>query len=167
MKLKTMLAVATLLLMIGLSSAVAYADTLNFTLTHPSQSLYVGSGGTLTFEATVFNPTSSTVFLNGDTYDAAGFTLDDSGFFGFPLSLAAGTGFTGNLFTVTVPASASLGTYVGSFTLLGGADANASNPLGTATFAVNVVPEPSSIMLLISGVAGLAGFRGKLRGMAR
>src|SRR3954465_14027949 len=164
MKLKTMLAVATLLLMIGLSSAAAYADTLNFTLTNPVQSVYKGLGGTLTFEATVFNPTSSTVFLNGDDFSLAGFGVDDSGFWNnFPLSLGAGASFTGNLFKVTVPASASLGTYVGSFTLLGGADDLAGNTLATASFAVNVVPEPSSIMLLISGVAGLARFRGKLR----
>ena len=71
MKLKMTLAVAALLT-IGLSSAAAYADTVTFTLTNPVQPVLVSTGGTLTFDATVFAPITNTgdVFLNGVSINA-------------------------------------------------------------------------------------------------
>ena len=138
MKLKMTLAVAALLT-IGLSSAAAYADTLTFTLTNPTAYVPAG-GGSVTFDATVTAPSSNTaaVFLNGDSFNVtAPITLDDSDFFNdFPLSLAPGTSFTGDLFMLTVPAGTPVGTYLGTFTLLGGANGNASNDLGTVSFAL-------------------------------
>jgi opacity protein-like surface antigen len=157
MKLKMTLAVAALLTM-GLSSAAAHADTVTFTLTNPYQFDSI-SGGTLTYDATVSAPGSNgaAVFLNGDSFNVtAPITLNDSDFFNeFPLSLAPGTSFTGDLFTLTVPPGLPFGTYLGTFTLLGGANGNASSTLGTVNFGV-VTPEPSSILLLLTGMAGLA-----------
>jgi hypothetical protein len=169
MKLKMTLAVAALLI-IGLSSVAAYADTLNFTLTNPVQNMGT-SGGLLTFAATVSAPSTNgaAVFLNGDSFNSPSpITLDDSDFLlGFPLSLAPGASFTGDLFVLTVPANIPLGIYVGDFTLQGGANGGSSDNLGTVAFTVNEVPEPSSIVLLLTGVAGLARFKGGLRGWAR
>lgn len=177
MKLKMTLAVAALLT-IGLSSAAAYADTLNFTLTNPNPAVAVSGGdlvpGTVTFEATVSAPStnSGAVFLNGDTFNVtAPVTLDDGDFFAnFPLSLAPGASFTGDLFVLTIPPGTMAGPFVGTFTLLGGADGNASDTLGTVDFSVAPTPEPSSIVLLLTGIAGLAlwaGYKGNLRGWVR
>ena len=159
MKIKMTLAVAAFVT-IGLLPAAAYADTVTFTLTHSSGNVpYLG--GSLTYDATVSAPAgnSAPVFLNGDSFNiTAPVTLNDSDFFSnFPLSLAPGASFTGDLFVLTVPPNSPLGTFLGTFTLQGGPNGNANNKLGTADFSLNVIsPEPSSILLLLTGIAGLA-----------
>ncbi|MBV9081260.1 MAG: PEP-CTERM sorting domain-containing protein [Acidobacteriaceae bacterium] len=148
------------LLAVGLSSAAAYADSITFTLTNPNGTVPYNTGGSLTYDATVSAPAGNgaPVFLNGDSFNVtAPVTLNDSDFFSnFPLSLAPGASFTGGLFVLTVPPNSPLGTFLGTFTLLGGATNTGTSTLGTVNFSLTTVtPEPSSILLLLTGMAAL------------
>ncbi len=158
MKLKMTLAVAALLT-IGLSSAAAHADTVTFTLTNPVEAIDGPSGGTVTYDvtATAAGSNSEAVFLNGDSFNAnAPLSLDDSDFFAnAPFFLDPGQSDTFALFTVTVAPGTAIGDYVGDFTILGGSDGSAAVPLETLDFTTAVTPEPSSLLLLATGLAGL------------
>lgn len=144
----------------------ALADTISLNLTSPIQSGAAGS--TLSFFATLSTPTanSGAVYFNGDSFNQPnGLTVNDDGFFlGFPFYLDRGQSFSGLLFTVTLGPSLASGQYLGSFTILGGADDAAQNVLSTVNYTVNVgktpsvVPEPESLMLLATGLPGLALF---------
>ena len=147
-----------------LIATAARADTVTFSL-NPS-TVSAAPGGTATYTATLSAPGSNAapVFLNGDTITFAGptdITFDDGDLFGnFPAALNPGDSDTDALFTASIPAGEAPGSYIGSFVLQGGADGNAQGRLDTEQFTLNisastpssVTPEPSSYMLLSSGL---------------
>ena len=159
MKRELALVVTIGLMAMGLSSAAAYADTLTITLNNPIAFISGTKGGTATYNLTVSAPDSNgaAVFLNGDSFNVAGpLTLDDTDFLlNAPFFLDPGTSSTFDAFTVTGPPGTTPGDYVGSFTISGGADGNASDNLGTVDFTTEVTPEPSSFLLFGSGLAGV------------
>jgi len=164
-----------------LSVTAARADSaLSFTLLELNQSGYPGNQ--LAFSATVANPSDSTVvmYLNSDSFNLdSPLIIDDSPYSNFPLSLNPGDLYTDVLFNVDIPLGASPGLYQGYFSILGEIDpvgtenGGATDTLATVDFSVNVnnasvgegnlTPEPSSLVLLLTGMAVLAGiFRRRL-----
>lgn len=65
--------------------------------------------------------------------------------------------YTGPLFGVQVDPATPPGLYTGTVSILGGADIFASDVLGSATFSINVVPEPGTASLGILFAAGSLG----------
>ena len=134
------------------SAVICHAATININLTPPLLSGFPGS--TVTFSGTLTNTTASTVFLNFAGINlSGGFTpadLDTGPFFAnAPLSLAAGESTPRiGLFAIDIPNPFADGPYQGTFTVLGGLNANAQNTLGSANFTVQVVPEPCSVALV-------------------
>lgn len=157
MKHRLLLSLATLMIFAGLGRT-AFADSLTIAYTNPSQAARPGQ--TLSFTATLTAPTTNNnaFFINGDSF-SAGFpiTVDDSPFFNipYPFSLSPGQSYTTALFNVLIAANAPVGTFVNTFKITGGSDQNDNSVVVGADFTTTVTPEPSTWLLMTTGLLGL------------
>ncbi|MGA7833528.1 MAG: PEP-CTERM sorting domain-containing protein [Terracidiphilus sp.] len=145
-----------------IASMAARADTYTLVLDAPIQD----GGPDFLFSGTFTNESLSTVYLNADSFSLdAGLALDDSSYLtNFPLSVGSWDSAWGELFIVTAPLDEPSSSYTGSFSIVGGVDENAQDVLATADFDVKATPEPSSLLLLGSGLlAFIVLLRGPLR----
>ncbi|MGA9882349.1 MAG: PEP-CTERM sorting domain-containing protein [Candidatus Acidiferrales bacterium] len=163
------IAALALFVLLGWTPA-SRADSLDVTLTEASQTVLQGTT-VVEFDASILNPsTTDTVYLNADisTTDSLLVSVDDGPFFAnapYFLDPGASSG-TFALFNVDLPTDLADGTYTGVFSILGGPDGGAgtaSDDLADANFSVDVTslvptPEPGTLILLLSGLLGLALF---------
>ena len=147
-----------------LTAATAKADPLSIIFTHGYQ--YGAGGDMLIFDVSVINNSSTDVVnfnssslnINPEVNDLV---VTNEFIANAPFFLNPGDSSTYEAFTVFIPNGTPVGVYDGQYQILGGATDSDLGEVGVANFNVDVtgspVPEPSSLVLLVTGLAGLAG----------
>lgn len=165
-----LIAMSVLAVLVILPTAVK-ADPITFTLddTHT-----VAAGSSVTFFGTLSNGGAPGRFINALSFSFASgapgsITFDDTAFFANVPAFMGPSTTTGLVafFDAVVSSLVPPGVYAGSVSVLGGDDANADNILGTQEFSITVlpaggggeIPEPATMLLLGSGLAGAAALR--------
>lgn len=152
---KTLLSI---LMLAALGAAAAAANPLPITIAFDQPDQIGVAGQTLQFFGTLTNTSADTVFLNSDDLNPTGLSITSNDLFlaNLPAFLAP-NGQAGDssgdveLFdlTLSVPLRDAITTFPGTYTIVGGADANAQDIVGSANFSVST-PEPSTAYLLLA-----------------
>ena len=153
-----------------LASKNVNADPVTLTITNPVQVGTVGS--VLTFMGSLTNVAAPTVTIVGDTFSGlpVTFTFDDTPFVvNFLGQSIAGGNTLGplSMFTVTIEPGTAPGVYNGVFSVLfdsaGGTDQETNFQTFTITVLADPIPEPMTLTLLGSGLAGFVGMKFRKR----
>lgn len=163
MKMKPFLLMTAVLALLAILPAAAQADPVTITL---QDTLVIAQGGSaLGVQGSLANGGSPTFFITSGSLSItgpAGITFDDSAFLAnAPMSLAPGAN-SGlfSFFDIFVDLTVAPGTYSGTFTVVGGPTDGSQAVTLTQDFNIVVrsstqnVPEPTSMLLLSSGLGG-------------
>jgi hypothetical protein len=168
-------AILLLVLTLGWARASrADSDTLDVTLAPADQTVVDGTL-VVVFDGTITNLSATdTIWINADSTSTSSLlvSVDDLGLINVPLFLDPGqsSGLITDLFEVDLDPTLTPGTYSGVYTLQGGADGGTGADLfdlADASFSVSVTPEsvsapePSALLLLAVGLAGLCALRAR------
>lgn len=141
----------------GLVITLGTSEAAPITVDLVPSTLTGAPGGILTFNGTLTNSSSSTVFLNSAGINITGpFSPSDLStlpfFFNAPFFLDPGAATPAiDLFTVQLPVGLPAGPYLGQFTIQGGSDELALDVVGDVRFTAEAaadVPEPATFSLL-------------------
>jgi hypothetical protein len=166
---KRIFTLAVVLLTMGISATAARADSITVTLDAPVQTVIPGvTNVSFTGTITADPGNAGDLYFNGDSFSLdSPLTIDDSGLFvNFPYPMSPGMSVDDVIFNIGLPGNEPLGSYLGSFSILGGADGGAQDTLGTVDFEIDnvptgvgpsIVPEPSTLLLFGTGLSAMLG----------
>ncbi len=159
------LALAAVLLM-----ATASKSNAQLLITFEPSLLSGQPGDEVIFSGTITNTSGSAVFLNNEdqTWSPASqgdpFTDDPGVFFGnVPGILNPGEFYTGAIFGLIISPGYNAGIYTGTSRILGGSDEFGTSVVGSKSFSVFVVPEPSTYVMIASGAVVFVAMNSKRR----
>jgi hypothetical protein len=154
---KVCVTVIFLMSLAAASSRPAYADGVDLTLSSVSGT----AGTTVTVDGTITNNSSNMVYLNNESFtlplplingDTTEFFLNAP----FFLSPDTSSGLIA-LFTFQIAPGTPSGIYPGNFLdIIGGGPNDFTDVLASAEYSVKVTPEPGTILLLVTGLLGIA-----------
>ncbi len=142
----------------------ARADTLTLTINNPDQT--IPRNGTASFYGSLTNPTPGTIIIDSYAFTRNPPIIGGGFFFDLaPTFTLSGMTTTGDILLFNVggdPGTVLNGVFVVNYHT---AEAPGVHLTATANFSVNVaaVPEPATLLLLGTGVAGLVAVRSRRR----